>query len=186
MREGRDGGLQRVVGRDARLGCTVFHTERPVLALAEAVIGHDLHQLDRKRREKRGDRFRLSVVVWRDKGIAHDQALAERRQSFQIFQDPLVPDAGQAPVQIGLDLGWGGLLAKIRHYRAKLSPADTSFYDMEEETVLGIQTYVENVAAEAERMAGLETDENAKKNLLEIAAMNRYLVSAPPRTIGDR
>ena len=88
-------------------------------------------------------------------------------------------------MQIGLDLGWGGLLAQIRHYRAKLSPADTSFYDMEEETVLGIQAYVENIAAEAERMAALETDEAAKRNLLEIAEMNRYLVSAPPRTLRE-
>lgn len=88
-------------------------------------------------------------------------------------------------MQIGLELGWGGLLAKVRHYRAKLSPADTTFFDMEEETVLGIQTYVENIAGEAERMAAEETDETAKKNLLEIAEMNRYLVSAPPRTLRE-
>ena len=56
---------------------------------------------------------------------------------------------------------------------------------MEEETVLGIQAYVENIAAEAERMAALETDEAANRNLLEIAEMNRYLVSAPPRTLRE-
>lgn len=88
-------------------------------------------------------------------------------------------------MRIGLELGWGGLLAKVRYYRRFLAPADTSFYDMEEETLLGIREYVSNVADEAARMAESEEDPTAKANLLEIAGMNRYLVDNPPRTMRE-
>ncbi len=88
-------------------------------------------------------------------------------------------------MNIGLELGWGGLLAKVRYYRNFLAPEDTSFFDMEEETVLGIREYVVKVAEEAERMAAIEEDPTAKKNLEEIAEMNRYLVDNPPRTMRE-
>jgi len=45
-------------------------------------------------------------------------------------------------LRIGLELGWGGLLEKIRHYRHLNWPQDTSFYDGEETVVLGIQHFI--------------------------------------------
>ncbi len=48
---------------------------------------------------------------------------------------------------IGLRLGWGGLLDKIRHYRALNRPAHTDFYDGEEDLVLGVQGWVARHAA---------------------------------------
>lgn len=88
-------------------------------------------------------------------------------------------------MHIGLELGWQGLLDKIRYYREFNAPEDTSFYDGEEAVVLGIQEYVQQTADEARRMAAEESDPVAKQNLLEIAEMNDYLVTGVPRTLRE-
>ena len=38
--------------------------------------------------------------------------------------------------QIGLKLGWGGLLEKVRHFRSLHGPEKSAFYQAEEDTVL--------------------------------------------------
>lgn len=86
---------------------------------------------------------------------------------------------------IGLQLGWGGLLNKLRYYRAFNNPEDTSFYDGEEEVVLGMQEYIARIAASAREMAAQETDFNDKQSLLQIAEMNEWLVENPPRTLRE-
>ena len=45
-------------------------------------------------------------------------------------------------LEIGLTLGWKGLLEKVRHYREKNDPVDPDFYDGEEELLLGILEWV--------------------------------------------
>jgi len=86
---------------------------------------------------------------------------------------------------IGLQLGWGGLLAKIRHYRAFNRPVDTGFYDGEENLVLGIQDWIRKHVAKAREMASDAEDPAVAQNLLEIAEMNEWLVDDPPRTMRE-
>ena len=86
-------------------------------------------------------------------------------------------------IQIGLELGWGGLLEKVRYYRAHNNPADTAFYDCEEDVILGTQAFIAGTAAEARRMAEEETDPAYKQNLIEIAEINEWLIYNPPRTL---
>ena len=88
-------------------------------------------------------------------------------------------------VKIGLELGWGGLLNKIRYYREYNHPLDTGFYDGEEALVLGIQDWVRRHAAKAYEMAGAEDSEEIKENLLAIAESNAWLVDNPPRTLRE-
>ncbi len=88
-------------------------------------------------------------------------------------------------MRIGLDLGWGGLLAKIRRYRDLNRPADTSFYDGEEQLVLGVQEWIARHVTRAREMAAAETDEWVKRNLLDIAEMNEWLIDHPPRTLRE-
>ena len=101
-------------------------------------------------------------------------------QSGNQGMNHLCPD-----MRIGLELGWGGILKKIRHYREELKPADTSFFDGEEEFVLGIQEWVADYVRYAREMAEKETDEIRRANLLEIADMNEWLVENPPRTLRE-
>ena len=101
-------------------------------------------------------------------------------------------------MHIGLALGWGALLEKIRHYRALNRPADPSFYDGEEQVVLGMRTWVAGLAQEARRMAheirvdGIPLGNGARdvaeqdaENLLAIAEMNEWLVDGAPRTLRE-
>ncbi len=53
-------------------------------------------------------------------------------------------------ITIGLRLGWGGLLQKIRYYKELNNPQDTGFYDGEEQVVLGMQEWIAALAREAE------------------------------------
>ena len=87
---------------------------------------------------------------------------------------------------IGLTLGWGGLLERIRHYRALNNPADTGFYDGEELVVLGMQAWVGDLAKEARRMArGDDVPRETAVNLLAMADMNEWLVERAPRTFRE-
>ena len=88
-------------------------------------------------------------------------------------------------LRLGLELGWGGLLEKIRHYRDFNQPENLDFYDGEERFVLGMQVWIQHHVEEARRMATEEADPALQQNLLEIAAMNEWLVDHPPRTLRE-
>ena len=88
-------------------------------------------------------------------------------------------------MRIGLDLGWGGLLDKIRHYRDYNRPQDTSFYDGEEAFVLGVQHWIKRHVVKAREMAAEEEDPILRDNFLEIAEMNEWLIDHPPRTLRE-
>jgi pyruvate-formate lyase len=88
-------------------------------------------------------------------------------------------------MKIGLDLGWGGLLKKVRYYRSLNHPTDTGFYDGEEALVLGIQDWIRKHVVKARLMAVEETVSEIRDNLLFIADMNEWLVDNPPRTLRE-
>ena len=88
-------------------------------------------------------------------------------------------------MKIGLSLGFGGILERIRYYRKFNAPEDTSFYDGEEDVVLGMQEFVRRHANEARRRAEESADLTAQINYAEIAAMNDRLVEDPPRTLRE-
>ncbi|HTY60229.1 MAG TPA: pyruvate formate lyase family protein, partial [Bacteroidota bacterium] len=84
---------------------------------------------------------------------------------------------------IGFELGWGGILEKIGHYRTVNRDAEAQeLYDGLEQMVLGIQGWIGRHASAARAMAAAETRPQFKRNLLEIAAINDALVTEPPRT----
>jgi len=76
-------------------------------------------------------------------------------------QNHLGPD-----MAIGLELGWGGILNKLRTYRERNRPLDTSFYDGEEDLVLGIQTWIRRHVDKAREMAAAEENPVLRQNLL--------------------
>ena len=86
---------------------------------------------------------------------------------------------------IGLSLGWGGLLEKIRRYRRLNRPADASFYDGEETVVLGIQRWIRRHVEQALEMAAREPVPALRDNLHAMAEMNEHLVTEPPATFRE-
>lgn len=88
-------------------------------------------------------------------------------------------------LEIGLDLGLGGLLTKIERCRADKGPEHQDFYDGLTQVVLGLQAWIRTNVAEARRLAEAETEPWLRQNLLTMAEMNERLVTEPPRTFRE-
>jgi pyruvate-formate lyase len=88
-------------------------------------------------------------------------------------------------LQIGLDLGWGGIMNKIRHYRLANTPDRADFYDGLESVVQGMQNWMRHYVEEARRMAEIELQPQFHQNLVEIAVINERLVTNPPATFRE-
>ena len=67
---------------------------------------------------------------------------------------------------IGLELGWDGILRKIRHYRQVNAPRAADFYDGLEDIVLGMQNWIGRNADLAEQLAEKEQRPELRDNLL--------------------
>lgn len=87
-------------------------------------------------------------------------------------------DAHFAPdYAIGLKLGWGGLLAKVRARRAQTPPSNQEsqeLYRAEEDALLGVQDLIRRTAQEAQ-----------EKGLAELARINARLIEHPPQTLRE-
>ncbi len=89
-------------------------------------------------------------------------------------------------LDIGLRLGWGGLLEKIRQFRAlNPNPETADFYAGLEDVVLGSQGWIRRTAEMARQMSGQENWRQWRTNLEEMAAINERLINDPPQTFRE-
>jgi len=87
---------------------------------------------------------------------------------------------------IGLSLGWGGILDKIRKFRSANTDEEAQeLYDGLEEMVLGFQEWIGRHASAARAMADDPAHALLRQNLLEIAQINGRLVAEPPQTFRE-
>ena len=88
---------------------------------------------------------------------------------------------------IGLKLGWGGLLQKVRHYRQVHAgdAAKAALLDAEEQTVLGVQTWIRRTVEAVRDAEAAETHADLRQNLHETAEANAWLLDHPPRTLRE-
>lgn len=96
-------------------------------------------------------------------------------------------DAHFAPdYRMGLELGWGGILDKIDHYRKiNCSPEQAHFYDLHERAVRSVQGWIRRHIDKIESMIAAESDEVRKANLMEMAEVNRRILNNPPETLRE-
>lgn len=85
---------------------------------------------------------------------------------------------------IGLTLGWGGLLEKLRKYRA-LNPGHDDFYDAEEKTIRGIQVWTRRTVEAIDEAMKVETHPELLKNLQQMRDVNEHLIEGAPRTLRE-
>lgn len=111
--------------------------------------------------------------------------LAEAHKTYQLLPGIGATQHFCQDLQIGFDLGWGGLLEKIRSYREANAPRASDFYDGLEAVVLGMQSWIQRTADAAREMAETEADPQLRRNLLEIAEMNERLATEPPQTFRE-
>ena len=83
--------------------------------------------------------------------------------------------------RIGLDLGYGGLLRKIAHYRT-VNPDKADFYDAEERCVLAIMDFIQRHIDKLEEMIPTETRPEIRESLERMLAVNCHIKEGVPRT----
>ncbi len=87
---------------------------------------------------------------------------------------------------IGFQLGWGGLLDKIRHFRTvNIDDEAQALYDGLEDVIYGMQSWIGRHAKEANRRAHLEKNPVLRDNLETVAAINTKLIDQPPGTFRE-
>ncbi len=96
-------------------------------------------------------------------------------------------DAHFAPdFQLGVKLGWQGILDKIAHYKnINTSPEQQHFYELHERAVRSIQGWIKRHISEARRLAASASSEDVKKHFEQIAETNEAIVSNPPKTFRE-
>ena len=88
-------------------------------------------------------------------------------------------------MEIGLTLGYPGLLEKVRRYRARNYPAGDEFYAGEEALMEGILAYMDNHRREAIKKADQCADPWEKDNYIQIALVLDNLLNGPPKTFRE-
>jgi len=136
-------------------------------------------------------RMRLGYQLSRS-NFAFDYSHLEPLQKKYDITTGIGKDAHFAPdYQIGLDLGWGGLLEKVRAARLKFSAGgedaaySVELMDAEEQAILGVQAWMRRLGAAAADRTMTEEDPERRVNLEEMARICLKLVDRPPETLRE-
>ena len=140
-------------------------------------------------------RMRLGYQLSRS-NFAFDYSHLEPLQKKYDITTGIGKDAHFAPdYQIGLDLGWGGLLEKVRAARLKfcaggvLAAEDAAYaielMDAEEQAILGVQAWIRRFGEAAADRTMSEDDPTRRANLAEMARICLKLVDQPPETLRE-
>lgn len=96
-------------------------------------------------------------------------------------------DAHFAPdYQMGVRLGWQGLIDKINHFKElNHSPEQIKFYDAHERAIRSVQVWITNHIRVIREMIESENDPELTENLKEMAEVNEKILSSPPQTLRE-
>ena len=111
--------------------------------------------------------------------------LAEFHERYNIVHGITAAQHFGIDLNLGLRLGFGGLLNRIRASRREHPDPDEEFYEALEDVVLGIQQWIRRHVAAARQLASEEADPAIRRNLEEMVAVNEKLVSEPPETFRE-
>ena len=119
--------------------------------------------------------------------------LQEVRQKYQLVGAIGAAQHFCQDLAIGFELGWKGILEKIKHYRelnineeSASSNADSAdFYDGLEDVVYGMQSWISHNAEAAREKAKTEENPQLRENLEQMAEINERLVTEPPQTFRE-
>ncbi|MHC4717696.1 MAG: pyruvate formate lyase family protein, partial [Planctomycetota bacterium] len=86
---------------------------------------------------------------------------------------------------IGLELGWGGLLEKVRRSRRRHGPDKQAFLQAEEDVILAVQGWMRRTVADIRAAREAESRPELAANLAEMAEVNEWVADHPPRTLRE-
>lgn len=124
--------------------------------------------------------YRMRAGVWDESRFPYDH-LKPLQKKYDLVHG-IGSDSHCAPdFCIGLELGFGGLLEKVRTYRDR-NPQARAFYDAEETVLLSIQRFIERHIEEIKRQIETEARPELRATLALMWEANRNIVSNPPAT----
>lgn len=88
-------------------------------------------------------------------------------------------------IEIGFELGWGGILNKLKEQRALHDESHDLFYESEIMVVEAIIRFLHRMSDELEALAKVEKNPQLSANLLEMSKMNHKLASEKPDTFKE-
>ncbi len=88
-------------------------------------------------------------------------------------------------LQIGLDIGWGGILQQLRDGRARNDESHYEFYDAEIAVVEAIISFIKRAGDEIEEISRKERNRQLSENLKEMADIDHRICTEPPRTFRE-
>lgn len=88
-------------------------------------------------------------------------------------------------LQIGFDLGWGGILQKLKEQRALHDESHYDFYDSEIAVVEAIIRFLKRCAAELKELGDQEQNPYLKENLYEMSKVNEKVADGKPETFRE-
>ncbi|MBE6610956.1 MAG: formate acetyltransferase [Ruminococcaceae bacterium] len=88
-------------------------------------------------------------------------------------------------LQIGFDLGWGGILRKLKEQRELHDESHHEFYDSEIMVVEAIIRFLHRAADTIRSLAEKENNPALRENLLSMAEVNEKTAENPPETFRE-
>ncbi len=88
-------------------------------------------------------------------------------------------------IQIGFELGWGGILRLLEEQRALHDETHWAFYDAEIAVVRAIIAFIGRAGDEIAAMAAQEQNRQLAENLRQMAAIDKKLASDKPETFRE-
>lgn len=84
--------------------------------------------------------------------------------------------------KIGLDLGWGGLLRKIEHYK-QVNPKASEFYDCHTRVITSIQSWISHHVEGLKHLADIAQDKSLAKEYEKKQKISEAILEEKPQTL---
>lgn len=88
-------------------------------------------------------------------------------------------------IVIGLDLGWGGILNKLKEQKALHDGTHAEFYNAEIAVVEAVIAFINRAGDEVEELAKREQNAQLSQNLREVAVVNHKVAAGKPETFRE-
>ena len=88
-------------------------------------------------------------------------------------------------IEMGLKLGWGGILKKLEHYRSLNPPETHEFYDSEIAVVKAIISFLRRISCQLAELSLIERNPTLSSNLAEMADINYRMADGTPQTMRE-
>lgn len=88
-------------------------------------------------------------------------------------------------LRIGMELGWGGILKKLKEQKELHDESHLDFYNAEIAVVEAIIAFIRRAGDVLEEKAAIEQNLQLKENLLQMADINHRICSEPPKTFRE-